>query len=151
MWQGQDGNKIIKLYNIFVYQNNLNIKNFFTHEETIIEIKYEIFKEITGLIVGVKILSITGEVIAYSRVDDYISEEEIYSKPKLHTRKLVIPQNTFSDGKFIINIDIGIHNVTRIIDKSLILQFINTNGIGRKYLVTGKEFENMFRLNWAWK
>jgi lipopolysaccharide transport system ATP-binding protein len=150
-WRGYIGNKIICLTEIAATQNNLNSAFLVTHQETTIRLKYKVSQPIEGLIVGIRITSFQGNTLAYARVDDYLDNEEEYSSIGEHFLEVTIPANLLAQGKYIINIDIGIHNIARIVDQSIIIQFVNTEGIGRKYLVSGMGFDDIFRPKWIWK
>lgn len=124
---------------------------FFTHQETKIRLHYEIFQPLQGLIIGIRINSLSGNHLAYARIDDYLVNEDDYSQIGRHTVEVIIPANLFSQGKFTVNVDMGIHNVRRIVDRSLNIQFVNTEGIGRKYLIAGVGCDDIFRPRWVWK
>jgi lipopolysaccharide transport system ATP-binding protein len=150
-WRGYIGNEVICLTEIVAAQNNLKSAFFVTHQETTIRLVYKIFQPIEGLIVAIRITSFQGNSLAYARVDDYLDNEEEYSNIGEHFLEVTIPANLLAQGKYIINIDMGIHNIARIVDQSIIVQFVNTEGIGRKYLVSGIGFDDIFRPKWIWK
>ena len=148
-WEGVDGNEKVKLYHFFAKQSECQNNNFLTDKKFTIFIKYEILKDISDLIIGIFILSSQGEKLAYTRIDDCVGDPVSYSSKGLHTVQLIIPANMFAQGEFLLNLDIGIHNKERIIDKSITLSLLNISGKGITY-TTGRSFENIFRPDWDW-
>lgn len=148
-WTGAEGNDAVMLNSFSIYQDgDKHESTFVTHKDTKITLSYELAHHIEGLIVGIAISSGKGTNLAYTRVDDFIADES-YARAGSHEKTLVIPANTFADGVFSFTVDMGIHNIARIVDKSFLVDFVNVQGVGRKYL-TGNIYSGIFRPLWTW-
>jgi lipopolysaccharide transport system ATP-binding protein len=149
VWNGDEGDENIKLRRIKVTQAEGESNFMRTDKNTIIWIEYELSKNIPDLIIGAFILNIQGERLAYTRIDDCVNDLKSFSTKGIHRVQLIIPENTCAQGEFLLNIDMGIHNVKRVINRSVQISFLNISGLGQRYL-TGKAMEDIFRPAWSW-
>ncbi len=147
-WSGVEGDENFKLFQLSVYQDENHNCELQNHREIKIRIEYELNKNLPDLIIGISLYSIRGELLAYSRIDDYIDLDLKYASIGYHVYELVIPENTLANGDFLLRLDIGIHNIKQIIEKEIMFHSINIDGIGRKFLTT--KWDGIFRPNWKW-
>jgi lipopolysaccharide transport system ATP-binding protein len=147
-WHGREESNDIAVTDVVIEQKDQATADFVTHEETRIRLTYELASPIEGLIVGVRVRTATGTTLAYSRVD-YSLDEADYARPGRHVRTLTIPPNTFGPGFYAFEVDVGIHMLARVFDRSLTVSFINVAGVGLKPLAP-ESYGNAFWPNWGW-
>lgn len=119
-------------------------------KDIILEIEGEAMKSIFGLILGFTLWSEFEYELAYVLYDDSINEIFEFPQGKFKKR-FRIPANTLAEGSYTVQLDIGIHNVKRIITNECDLNFHveNYSGIGRNFITKGKGRNSLFRPNWS--
>jgi lipopolysaccharide transport system ATP-binding protein len=122
--------KIIKILNFKLYQTNgknLIYEKFSADEDIITEFIYEVKDFVNGLRVGFELLSNEGQIIFRSFHDDSSNSISSFSKG-IYRTKAIIPSKFLAPTDYIINIAIGIHNISWISHN--IHQFkISSNGL----------------------
>lgn len=149
-WSGKAGDENITITKTFVRSVNEK-KEFHTATPIEIGIEGEILKPMSNLILGFTLFSEFGYELAYCLFDDNLPPPSIPTQPGKFIAKFLIPKNTLSSGTYIIEFDLGIHGIKRIIkdEGKLIFNLQNTNGLGRRYSLPNiKGRTSFFRPNW---
>ncbi|AUB83884.1 hypothetical protein THSYN_25025 [Candidatus Thiodictyon syntrophicum] len=121
-----------------------------SHNPILVKTKIKIKKQIIGLVIGWELKNIQNETLAYSLFDDLDPISTEYSLQGCYEMIMRIPPDTLAAGDYILSLDVGIHNIKRLVPEKLIslgFRLENTAGIGRRYL--SARF-SIFRPDWNW-
>ena len=147
-WTGEAGDENVILKHTAVESLDGTFSNACPIEITI---EAEIRKDIYGLVFGFTLYSGFGYELAYCLYDDHRRPPcETVPKGKM-SKKFEIPANTLAQGNYFIEVDIGIHNVKRIIKEEgkLFFSVNNTEGPGRRFLRENSHGAScLFRPEW---
>ena len=149
LWEGSKGSNgcFLKSAKIF----NLRNSEFDNSDDLQIEIIFEVKVDTRDLVIGFNLFTKSEEKLACCVVDDFNTNPIILYKPGTYVRKFVIPAFTLAEGGYKIKLDLGIHNLVKMIndDVELIFDIKNKTGIGRRYLTEGSRLHNsIIRANW---
>jgi len=149
-WRGSIGNEIITVHSARI----LGARGGFlgTHEPIAIEVRATVNAAITGLVFGWEMWNQREQQLAYSGFDDEFPPPALPVEPGEFIWKMTVPGNTLMAGIYEFRLDVGIHNVLRIVGPAEIrlgLQLENIEGIGRRYL-TDRNLQ-MLRPDWQWE
>jgi lipopolysaccharide transport system ATP-binding protein len=148
-WEGPEGDENAQVLHARVCggaQGTLT-----TDQPITLELELRVLQPIHGLVVGWELWSQREQLLAYSLVDDTHSPPGEITQPGYYRLQMEIPADTLASGGYRCCLDIGIHNVRRIVpEKSICLKLHveNTAGIGRRYLTNA--WTNIFRPAWKW-
>lgn len=148
VWQGDTGDDSFRLKLARVIGSHVGA---FTTDESIrVQLVGEILKPILGLICAVEVYSGHRQLLAYSAHDDALSPPPVTIPPGPFAWELTIPRDTFAAGTYEFRVDIGIHNVKKLVEEKIgfSLTLENTAGLGRRY---HSSWTHCFRPNWPWK
>ncbi len=141
-WQGNIETDILNVYNTYV-KNSKNEDQFLCSSDEIeIGIELEIKKEISDLVCGINIISGFGYPILRANYNDF----NLCNKLNVgkYLLKYKIPPNFLAVGNYIIDFDIAIPFVVRLIGGQVNLSFeiISNSAVGNKYTLEGSAFYN---------
>lgn len=125
-------------------------QQFTTEHALLAKITVRIKTPIIGLIIGWELRNTYGQILAYSLFDDSQPPPAQTTQPGLYSLTMEIPGNTLSAGEYNLALDLGIHNMRRLVPESTVsftFQLTNTAGIGRRY---PNNLKNTFRPQWVW-
>ena len=148
-WEGPEGDENTQVLHARVCggaQGTLT-----TDQPITLELGLHVQQPIQGLVVGWEIWSQRDHLLAYSLADDTQSPPGEITPPGYYTLQMEMPADTLASGGYRCCLDIGVHNVRRIVpEKSICLEFHveNTAGIGRRYLTNA--WTSIFRPAWKW-
>jgi lipopolysaccharide transport system ATP-binding protein len=123
---------------------------FTTDEPLRLQIVGEVLQPLLGLICAVEVYSGHRQLLAYSAHDDNQSPPSPTIPPGPCAWELTIPGDTLAAGSYEFRVDIGIHNLKKIVNEkiSFPVTLENTRGIGRRYQ---SGWTHCFRPNWPWR
>jgi lipopolysaccharide transport system ATP-binding protein len=115
--------------NIFlIHQKNTSENNFYTNKNILIDINYEIIKDVLGLRIGFDLIDLNSGVVIFRSFHDDIKNQILTMKKGNYSIQAAIPANLLIEGIFAIKPAIGIHNNRWILfDEKIILKFNVTN------------------------
>jgi len=122
-----------------------------TDQPITLDLGLRVQQPIHGLVVGWEIWSQSEQLLAYSLADDAQSPPGEMTRPGHYRLQMEIPADTLASGRYRCCLDLGIHNVRRIVPEKRIcleLHVENTAGIGRRYLTSA--WTGIFRPAWKW-
>jgi lipopolysaccharide transport system ATP-binding protein len=125
---------------------------FRTDEPIVIEIQATVLRPIAGLVVAIEVWSTHEQLLAYSGYDDNQPPPAPTVTAGFFARRVTIPPNTFAAGAYEIRLDVGIHNVRRIIPENAIrlrATLENTSGLGRRF--QSGQWTHVARPAWQWE
>lgn len=129
---------------------NENETYWVNHEPLAVQLDLIIKQDIYGLILGWELRNSREDLLAYTLVDDRQYPPVVTTKAGRYIYTLEIPANQLAAGDYILSLDLGIHNLCRLIpERELSLKFRleNIEGVGRRY---PSPWTNIFRPNWHW-
>ncbi|MEL1252648.1 ABC transporter ATP-binding protein [Flavobacterium sp. DGU38] len=140
------------LKNVFLCQDFSSENNFYTNKEIIINIEYEILKDILGLRIGFDLIDLTSGVVIFRSFHDDLESDIKYANKGKFSIRTSISENFLKNGSFGIKLAIGIHNTRWIVyDDNLVLKFNMTNvgGLNSAFTDSRPGFI-MPQLNWQY-
>jgi len=146
-WSGQAGDDVVRIISASV-QLKGSAKS---HEPIPIELIIEVEKPVFGLVVAWELWSARGQLLGYSGAEDSLPPPGDTTHPGIYRFVLQIPPNTLAAGSYFVALDVGIHNVRRIVgpkEVSLALKVENVEGLGRRH--PNDFWINVFRSAWPW-
>jgi lipopolysaccharide transport system ATP-binding protein len=120
-----------------------------THEPIRVELELQVREPVRDLIVAWELWSASDGLLAYTAMDDALPPPGVTTAPGLYRLVLEIPPDTLAAGSYRLCLDLGIHNVRRIVPEksvALRLEIDNVGGIARRYPGLG----NVLRPSWKW-
>jgi lipopolysaccharide transport system ATP-binding protein len=150
-WEGPVGDDNVEILQAHVLEGKEGQCVLKTDIPIIIELELKVLRPVYGFVLGWEIWSQNEQLLAYSLTDDSQLPPTTATQPGHYTWHMEIPANTLAAGSYDICLDVGIHNVRRIVsDKSICLKLNieNSAGIGRRYLTNS--WTNIFRPAWRW-
>ena len=148
-WKGPEGDENAQVLHARVCGGTQGTLT--TDQPITLELGLHVQQPIHGLVVGWEIWSQREQLLAYSLADDTHSPPTEITQSGHYRLQMEIPADTLASGDYRCCLDIGIHNIRRIVpEKSICLEFHveNTVGIGRRYLTNA--WTNIFRPRWKW-
>ena len=149
VWEGSVGDGRIEVTHAQVFSEML--PDLRAENQIIFEFELHVHEPIHGLVAGWEIWDHQYQLLAYSLADDALPPPAKITPPGFYRLSMQVPANTFASGSYHASLDIGIHNVCRVVpDKSICLRFDidNIEGIGRRYLNNHRT--SILRPDWAW-
>lgn len=151
-WTGVAGDDRIRLTHTYV--KSLDTENSgILHTAAPIEIgiEGEVLAPVDKVVMGFSLNSGLNQRLAYALYDDREATTSPRLTPGPFKKRFVIPANTLYQGVYKIEIDIGIHNIQRIIkdDGSLIFRVENISGLGRRFRISDSNTPGFFRPDWS--
>lgn len=122
-----------------------------SHEPINVQLVVCLKRPLDDLVVAWELWSSKGQLLAYSGVDDTASTATETIEPGTYRFNLQIPGNSLAGGSYSLALDIGYHNIRRIVQEreiQLTFEVENVQGLGRRFpsdLWTG-----IFRPEWQW-
>lgn len=147
-WTGVNGDEHAALLKTKVY-SDANV--FYTNRDIYIEMEYEVYENITNLVVGFHIINEFGCHILYVLRDDYDTKIESITLKGKYKERFKIPANHLAKGTYTIAFDLGIHNVKKIASDESNLQFyvMNEDSYGCRFpVIDAPGYSGIFRPNW---
>jgi lipopolysaccharide transport system ATP-binding protein len=153
VWEGDAGDDEIRITNVTA--KSLDGKDkFHTGAPIEISIEGQILKTTKHIILGFHLFSEFGYELAYSLYDD--NDDDLAAavlQPGAFKKSFVIPSDTLSEGSYWIELDVGIHNLKKLLrpDQGRVsFTLENVSGIGRRFSVPRKQgFVGIFRPRWS--
>ncbi len=148
VWKGDSGDSSFRLKLARVVGSR---EGAFTTDEPIrLQLIGEVLKPILGLICAVEIYSGHRQLLAYTAHDDAQTPPPVAVPMGPFAWELTIPRDTLAAGSYEFRIDIGIHNVKKLVEEKIgfSLTLENTAGIGRRYQ---SSWTHCFRPAWPWR
>jgi lipopolysaccharide transport system ATP-binding protein len=148
-WSGQVGDDVVRIVSAAIQLNGSGPAK--SHEAIPIELILEVEKPVFGLIVAWEVWSAKGQLLGYSGAEDSLPPPSGTMEPGVYRFSLKIPPNTLAAGSYFIALDVGIHNVRRIVgpkEISLSFKVENVAGLGRRH--PNDAWTNVFRSGWPW-
>lgn len=116
------------LQDVSLHQDNSSDNNFYTNKKIIINIEYDIIKDILGLRIGFDLVDLTSGVVIFRSFHDDVANKMQSTIKGNYSIRASIPENFLKNGLFGIKLAIGIHNIRWIVfDDNLMLKFNVTN------------------------
>lgn len=152
-WTGVAGNDSVVLHKTSV--RSIDATNSFESTSPIeISIEGVILESVNDLILGFTLFSEFNQKLAYVLYDDNEKPPSPTVQPGPFKKRFIIPPNTLAQGKYRIEVDIGIHRVKRIVENEgeLVFTVRNSGGLGQRFILPdGKGVSSFFRPDWAIK
>ena len=141
-WHGKIETEILNLYTTYVKNANKDTSSTYPDDEIEVGIELEIKKEISDLVCGINLISGFGYPILRANYNDFNLMHKLQVGKYL--LKYKIPSHFLAVGNYIIDFDIAIPNVVRLIGQEVNLSFkiISKGEIGNKYAQEGSAFFN---------
>lgn len=120
----------------FLYQDDSQDNYFYTNKELLINIEYNVIKEVLGLRIGFDLVDLNSGIVIFRSFHDDLEKMSIIINEGCYLISVSIPANLLKNGVFGIKLAIGIHNVRWIVyDDDLMLKFnvINIDGLNSAY------------------
>ncbi|MDX2067859.1 MAG: polysaccharide ABC transporter ATP-binding protein [Haliscomenobacter sp.] len=138
-----------------IIENVIIVKDdmFLIENEITIKVKVIFKVNINNLVFGILIKNSKSSPIASSYYNDFRDNIEVV-KEKVYEFRVRIPSYTLATGDYVLEIDIGIAYLKRILIPSIEIPFSlsNLDGIGSKYNTQDHDFFNsIVRQNWFWE
>ena len=149
-WEGPAGDENVQVLRAKVCVGEFGTLT--TDKPINIELEIQVQRPVYGLIVGWEIWNQREQLLAYSLADDSQPPPGATTQPGYYMLQMEIPADTFASGGYNACLDIGIHNIRRIVpEKSVCLELNieNSAGLGRRYLTN--LWTNIFRPDWNWR
>ena len=149
-WTGSAGDENLEMVRTWV-GNRSGSRTLATADEIEVGVEVVIKKPIEGLILGFNLISEYGGPLAYCLYDDAESSAAPEVKPGPMRCVFRIPPHTLSQGTFNVRMDIGIHQLNRIIGSqgSLMFTVENIDGIATRFVPPhDPTHQSLFRPNW---
>jgi lipopolysaccharide transport system ATP-binding protein len=127
--------------------------SFDTAADLEIGVHLRVFRQVEGLVLGVRLHSQYDYELAYMLHDDRESTSPPVIQPGEIIKRFMIPANVLAAGAYRITLDVGIHNVKQIVgptdEPALMFELENTRGVGRRFptpMMRG--YTSLFRPSW---
>lgn len=149
LWQGDSGTEDARVYRCEVLPNEQGL--IVANQPIQVAIEWELRRPVTGLILAWELWNIKENLLAYSAHDDRIPPPVTTVAPGRYRSVMTIPPNTLASGRYQFALDLGIHNVQRIVPQKFInLEFHvdNFEGIARRF---PSDWVDIFRPDWQWE
>jgi lipopolysaccharide transport system ATP-binding protein len=149
-WSGQAGDDDVRIVSAAIRLDDGG-GSARSHEPIPIELIIEVGKPVFGLVVAWELWSAKGQLLGYSGAEDSLPPPSGTTEPGLYRFVLRIPPNTLAAGSYLVALDVGIHNVRRIVatkEVALALNIENVEGVGRRH--PNDTWINVFRPAWPW-
>jgi len=148
LWRGDAGDESFRLKVARVVGSHDG--GFTTDEPIRLQLVGEVLKPILGLVCAIEVYSGHRQLLAYSAHDDAAPPPPPTIPPGPFAWEVTIPSDTFAAGSYEFRVDIGLHNVKKIVAEKIgfSLTLENTRGIGRRYQ---SGWTHCFRPNWPWR
>jgi lipopolysaccharide transport system ATP-binding protein len=152
-WNGDAGDDEIRITRVLSQSLDQEGK-FHTNAPIEISIHGTILKMTKHMVIGFHLFSQFGYELAYSLYDDNDADmAPTVLKPGPFIKKFVIPADTLSEGTYLIELDVGIHNLNKVLrpDQGRVsFSLSNVNGIGKRFSVPQKQgYVSVFRPRWS--
>lgn len=150
-WAGQVGDDQVCVYRAGVVGLSGQAGTLKTDVPIVLEVEVKVFKPTHGLIVGWEVWSQKDQLLAYSSSDDNQPPPAVTTQPGNYKWQMEIPANFLAAGSYNAYLDVGIHNIRRIVPEKNIglrLHVENSSGIGRRHLTD--IWSNIIRPAWRW-
>ena len=148
-WRGPAGDEAMEAISASILLRSGNsIKS---HEPVQVELFLRVKKPVLGMVVAWELWSARGQLLGYSGADDASPAASGTTAVGEYRFLLEIPANTLAAGSYLLALDLGIHNLRRIVrpkEISLVLNVENTEGIGRLY--PSDDWTSIIRPAWSW-
>jgi len=149
LWRGDLGTDDAKVTYCEVLPNDTGMV--VTNRAIEVVIELELLRPITGLILAWEVWNIKENLLAYSAHDDASPPPATQVSAGRYRATMTIPADTLASGRYSLSLDLGIHNVQRIVpQKRINLEFYveNFEGIARRF---PSDWVDIFRPAWSWR
>jgi lipopolysaccharide transport system ATP-binding protein len=151
-WDGTAGDTSVTLTHTHIKSLDANNPGIL-HTAAPIEITIEgnVLKPTKDLVWGFTLFSGLNQKLAYVLYDDSEAPPAPEVAPGPFLKKFTIPADSLAQGTYRVEIDIGIHNIKRIIrdEGSLVFKVHNTSGLARRFKVKDQNAPGYFRPDWT--
>jgi lipopolysaccharide transport system ATP-binding protein len=151
IWDGIEGDESITIHGLKIIPDKKE-KPYLTTEDIDICINVQVHQQISDAVIAIDFLNLQGTNLAYSaQHDNKYNGLPTLLKPGTYSFNLKIPANTLAEGSYRVVVDIGIHNIKRIVEHaSIIFDVQNEDGLGSAFKAKGNRVNNLFRPAWCW-
>ena len=115
-----------------------------------LEIDYEVLTQRNSfVVVGADFFALTGIFLCGSRLTDFAGQLKAAQSPGRHLARLEVDTSLFAEGEYLVKINLGLHNIKRVIEDEPQLSFsvVNPN---RNYDHETPLYRNMVYPDWRW-
>lgn len=115
-----------------------------------LEFEYEVLTERSSfVVVGADFFASTGIFLCGSRLTDFAGQMGTAQLPGRHLARLEVDTSLFAEGDYLIKLNLGLHNLKRVIEDEPQLFFSVVNP-DRNYDHETPIYRNMVYPNWRW-
>jgi len=151
-WQGDLGDEALRLYRAeIVVDKGQSV--FMRGDRFNLEIEYEVLTEQnTFVVVGAEVYNTTGIFLCANRLTDFDGKSRLAEAQECgrHLARLQVDTSLFSEGEYLIKINLGLHNIKRVIEDEPLLSFSVVNP-GRNYDHDTPLYKNIVYPDWEWE
>lgn len=122
-WRGSEGDEHIRIYRATLSPPADGSREFFyQHENTALEIEYEIFHSSPDLKLGIGVWSQRNQLLACSHTSDQRGNDSLTAQGR-HCVSFALNAGLFHEGEYQIKLECAIHNKKRILSDEIMLKF----------------------------
>jgi len=152
-WQGNMGDESLRLLRARIIGDAGNNYVLNRGDTFSFEIVYEVLTQQNSfVVVGVDICTPAGILLCANRLTDFFNEGQLAAAQDggRHVATLQIDTALFSEGEYLIKINLGLHNIKRVIGDEPLLAFTIVNP-SRNYDHETPVYRNMIYPDWKWQ
>lgn len=150
-WSGDIGDESIRLYNAQIVTEE--DRRIFRRGDTFFfDFTYEVMKDSPFVVVGIDLFNSVGIFVCASRYTDFIDGfrlDFLQTKGRHHVR-IHINTSILSEGEYYIKINLGLHNIKRIIENEPVISFSVVNPNKNLYH-DSPLYKNVIYPDWTWE
>jgi lipopolysaccharide transport system ATP-binding protein len=150
-WCGDIGDENIRLYNAQIVTEE-GRRIFMRGDTFFFDFTYEVMKDSPFVVVGIDLFNNVGIFICASRYTDFITGSglDILQMKGRHTVRIQVNTSILSEGEYYIKINLGLHNMKRIIENDPIISFTVVNPDKNLYH-DSPLYKNLIYPDWTWE
>lgn len=151
-WSGDLGDESLRLYRARIVAENEN-SVFVRGDKFHLEIVYEVrTMQNKFVVVGADFHAATGIFLCASRLTDFSRAGHLESAQECgrHVARLQVDTALFAEGEYLVKLNLGLHNIKRVIEDEPQLSFSVVNP-GRNYDHETSAYRNIVYPDWSWE
>jgi lipopolysaccharide transport system ATP-binding protein len=149
VWTGDLGDENLRLYGArLVSEQERDVLQ--RGDRFFLEFDYEVLTERSNfVVVGADFFASTGIFLCGSRLTDFAGQLEAAQRPGRHLARLEVDTSLFAEGEYLVKVNLGLHNIKRVIEDEPQLFFSVVNP-ERNYDHETPLYRNIVYPDWRW-